>query len=174
MHSLTHFQLSHTQISNCLFHCIHTVLTHTEPSPHLSKHLSTLSDMSNDMQSCSSAMLCMSHSVPWLTDSHSRRVSGSRSIVIHKPASSGDYSPEGLCQGYSSDSECYSEERDTFTDKLDLRQARPGRPGRQHMCFHKFPRPHQSDALARVYTSFRPSLETSPKLALTLAVETCM
>lgn len=48
---------------------------------YLSKQRSTLSDMRRSMQSCSSAISCMSLSSPWPMFSHSRRVSGSTSAI---------------------------------------------------------------------------------------------
>ena len=55
----------------------------------LSKHLSTLSDISNSIQSCSRAMSCISRSSPAPIWSHSSSVSGSTSaIVMASPATS--------------------------------------------------------------------------------------
>ena len=48
----------------------------------LSKQRSTLSDMSNNIQSCSSAITCMSLSSPVPMVSHSKSVSGSMSAII--------------------------------------------------------------------------------------------
>lgn len=55
---------------------------------YLSKHLSTLSDISRSIHSCSKAISCMSRSSPCPVSNHSNSVSGSTSAILKKEKNS--------------------------------------------------------------------------------------
>lgn len=71
------------------FEINYNVLYINQWNPHLSKHLSTLSDMRRSIHSCSRAMSCMSLSSPCPIWSHSSRVSGSTSAIAGSASAHG-------------------------------------------------------------------------------------
>lgn len=89
---LKYFRAEKFEISLMRLTCLHETIFVRLPqrghnyvterrNTYLSKHRSTLSLMSRSMQSCSSAISCMSRSSPWPIESHSSSVSGSTSPI---------------------------------------------------------------------------------------------